>query len=420
MGFRRNGDLTGRLFSALPPSQENEMTRTKRLRMGIVGPGFIATHHVEAVRRLGNVDVIAIAGSSLESARRKAALLHIDRAYGSWQELIADPDIDVVHNTTPSYLHFPISLASLQAGKHVVSDKPLALDSKECRQLCHAAEAAGLANAVTFNYRGNPMVQQMRTMISQGALGQQAFVHGYYLQDWMTDDHVYSWRSDPAKGGRSSALADIGSHWCDLAEHVSGARITAVLAELTTVVPTRYSAGGSVEAFADTNGAKGTPIHVEGEDLATVLLRWENGARGTFTVGQVLPGHKNNLQLEINGRIASLSWNQERQNELWMGRHDAPTTMFTKDPARLLPEAQAYTHLPAGHQEGWASAFTNVIADIYAWIGKGGKPGDEGPTVCTFAQATRTVGLIEAILESHAHGGVWVETQNFKPLEAAQ
>jgi len=396
------------------------MTRTKRLRMGLVGPGFIATQHVEAVRRLGYVDVIAIAGSSLESAQRKAASLHIDRAYGNWQELIADPDIDVVHNTTPSYLHFPVSLAALQAGKHVVSDKPLALDSTECRQLCQAAEAAGVTNAVTFNYRGNPMVQQMRTMVAQGSLGQQAFVHGRYLQDWMTDDHVYSWRSDPHKGGRSSALADIGSHWCDLAEHVSGSHITAVLADLATVVPTRYSAGGSAEAFAGRKGAQGTPVQVEGEDLATVLLRWENGARGVFTVGQVLPGHKNNLQLEINGREASLMWNQEHQNELWMGRHDAPATILNKDPALLFAEARAYTHLPAGHQEGWASAFTNVIADIYAWIGRGGKPGDEGPTVCSFVRAARTVSLLEAMLESHARGGVWIQVEKFQAVETAQ
>lgn len=390
------------------------MARTRRLRMGLVGPGFIATQHVEAVRRLGHVDVIALAGSSLESAERKASDLTIERAYGSWEQLIADPDVDVVHNTTPSYLHLPVSLAALRAGKHVVSDKPLALDSVECRQLCEAAKAAGVANAVTFNYRGNPMVQQMRRMIAAGSLGRQIFLHGHYLQDWMTDDRVYSWRSDPAKGGRSSALADIGSHWCDLAEHASGARITAVLADLATAVPTRYASRSS-EAFSGRSDTQGVPMHVEGEDLATVLLRWDNGARGVLTVGQVLPGHKNDLQVEIHGRSASLRWNQERQNELWMGRHDAPTQVLTKDPALLLPEAQAYTHLPAGHQEGWASAFTNVIRDIYSWIDRGGKAGDEGPTVCTFASAARTVYIIEAMLESHARGGVWVDTEKDVP-----
>ncbi len=384
------------------------MTRRKRIGMGLVGPGFIATQHIEAVRRLGYVDVVAIAGSSLASAERKAAQYGVDRAYGSWSELIADPDIDVVHITTPNHLHLPVSLAVLAAGKHVISDKPLALNAAECRQLCDAAAKAGVVNAVTFNYRGNPLVQQMRAMLREQAIGDPVFIHGHYVQDWMTDDHVYSWRSDPAKGGRSSALADIGSHWCDLAEHVTGAHITEVLADLTTAVPTRYTTGGSAEAFAKT-AQQGSPVAVSGEDLATVLLRWSNGARGSLTVGQVMPGHKNDLQLEISGRTGSLLWNQERQNELWIGGHDQPNRILVKDPSLMLPEASHYAHLPAGHQEGWASAFTNIIADIYQWVHDGGNPDAQPGTVCNFAQAARTVNLIDRMLESHDRGGVWLQ-----------
>lgn len=384
--------------------------------MGLVGPGFIAAQHIEAVRRLGYVDVVAIAGSSLGSAERKAEQYGVDRAYGSWAELIADPDIDVVHNTTPNHLHLPVSLAVLAAGKHVISDKPLALNAGECRRLCEAAANAGVVNAVTFNYRGNPLVQQMRAMLQEQAIGRPVFVHGHYVQDWMSDDHVYSWRSDPAKGGRSSALADIGSHWCDLAEHVTGARITAVLADLTTAVPIRYSAGGSAEAFAK-SAEQGSPVVVFGEDLGTVLLRWSNGARGSLTVGQVMPGHKNDLQLEISGRTGSLLWNQERQNELWFGSHDQPNRVLVKDPSLMLPESRRYAHLPGGHQEGWASAFSNVLADIYEWVREGGKPGAQRATVCTFAQAARTVSLVDCMLESHERGGVWVEAD---PAEEAE
>jgi predicted dehydrogenase len=385
------------------------MTPHKRIGMGLVGPGFIATQHIEAVRRLGYVDVVAIAGSSLVSAERKAEQYGVDRAYGSWAELIADPDIDVVHNTTPNHLHLPVSLAVLAAGKHVISDKPLALNAGECRLLCEAAAKAGVVNAVTFNYRGNPLVQQMRAMLREQAIGRTVFTHGHYVQDWMTDDHVYSWRSDPAKGGRSSALADIGSHWCDLAEHVTGARITAVLADLTTAVPTRYTVGGSAEAFTK-SAEQGSPVVVSGEDLGTVLLRWNNGARGSLTVGQVMPGHKNDLQLEISGRTGSLLWNQERQNELWLGSHDQPNRVLVKDPSLMLPEARRYAHLPGGHQEGWATAFRNVIADIYEWVREGGKPGAQREAICTFAQAARTVNLVDCMLESHERGGVWVET----------
>ena len=390
------------------------MNRRRRIGMGLVGPGFIAAQHIEAVRRLGYVDVVAVAGSTLASAERKAEQYGVDRAYGSWAELIADPDIHVIHNTTPNHLHLPVSLAVLAAGKHVISDKPLALDSGECRQLCDAAAKAAVVNAVTFNYRGNPLVQQMRGMLQEKAIGHAVFIHGHYVQDWMTDDHVYSWRSDPAKGGRSSALADIGSHWCDLAEHVTGARITAVLADLATAVPTRYSAGGSAEAFAK-SAEQGSPVVVSGEDLATVLLRWSNGARGSLTVGQVMPGHKNDLQLEVNGRTGSLLWNQERQNELWLGSHDQANRILVKDLSLMLPDARRYAHLPGGHQEGWASAFSNVIADIYEWVREGGKPGAQRETVCTFVQAARTVNLVDRMLESHARGGIWVEVDPSEP-----
>ncbi|WP_218623999.1 Gfo/Idh/MocA family oxidoreductase [Granulicella sp. dw_53] len=373
--------------------------------MGLIGPGFIAPHHIDAVRRLGYVDVVAIAGSSSASAAQKAKLFNVARSYGSYQELIADPDISVIHNTTPSYLHLSVSLAILEAGKHVISDKPLAITAKEGERLRDAAAAAGVVNAVTFNYRGNPLVQQARLMTEREEIGKVFFIHGHYLQDWMTDDTVYSWRSDPTKGGVSSALADIGSHWCDLAEHISSARITAVLADLTTVVKTRYSAGGSAEAFSKDTTVARTPVEVSSEDLASVLVRFDNGAKGCLSVGQVLPGHKNGLEIELNGRTGSVRWNQERQNELWIGRHDQPNAVMGKDPTLMLPGATQYAHLPAGHQESWADAFRNVIGDVYEWVRTGEKPA----TVCTFSDAYRTCVIIEAMLKSHAAGGVWQE-----------
>jgi predicted dehydrogenase len=371
--------------------------------MGLIGPGFIAPHHIDAVRRLGFVDVVAIAGSSDAAAKQKATLFNVEHSYGNYQDLIADPDITVVHNTTPSYLHFPISMAVIEAGKHIISDKPLAITASEGAKLRDAAAAAGVVNAVTFNYRGNPLVQQARLMVELGDLGNVFFTHGQYLQDWMTDSTVYSWRSDPAKSGPSSALADIGSHWCDLAEHLTGARITAVLADLTTVVKMRYSARASAEAFSSGGTADRVPVEVSGEDLASVLVRFDNGAKGCLSVGQVLPGHKNGLQIELNGRKASLRWDQERQNELWIGRHDQPNAVMSKQPSLMLPGAMSYAHLPAGHQEGWADAFRNVIGDVYEWVRTGEKPA----TVCTFADAHRTCMIIEAMLKSYEAGCLW-------------
>ena len=383
----------------------------KKLGMGLVGPGFIAAHHIDAVRRLGDVDVVAIAGSSEASAEKKAREYKVDRAYGSFEELINDPDVQVVHNTTPNYLHFPVTMAALRAGKHVISDKPLAMNPDECRKLRDAALDAGVTHAVTFNYRGNPLVQQARSMIVSGDAGDISFIHGCYLQDWMTDPNVYSWRSDPRKGGATSALGDIGSHWCDLAEHVTGMKITSVLADLTTVIPVRYSSGGSAEAFSKRGSDERQEVEVTGEDLASVLLRFDSGAKGSFSVGQVLPGHKNDLQLEVNGRLSSLKWRQEEQNELWIGRHDRPNSVMAKDPGLLSDAARHYAHLPGGHQEAWADAFLNVIRDAYEWIRADHSLEMKPATIATFDDGYRVSCVIDAMLRSHAAGGVWTNVE---------
>jgi predicted dehydrogenase len=383
----------------------------KKIGMGLIGPGFVAAHHLDAVRRLGDVDIVAIAGSSQQSTEKKAQAYKVDRAYGDYKALIADPDVQVIHNTTPNHLHLPVTLAALQAGKHVISDKPLALNSEEGRKLRDAAVAAKVAHVVTFNYRGNPLIQQARGMVARDETGPLSFIHGYYLQDWMNDPNVYSWRSNPAKGGLTSAVGDIGSHWCDLAEHVSGSKIVSVLADLTTVVPVRYSSGASAEAFSAKGSGERQPVEVHAEDLASVLLRFENGAKGCFSVGQVLPGHKNDLELEINGLKQSLKWRQEQQNELWIGRHDQPNGVMAKDPSLVSPDVLPYVHLPGGHQELWADAFHNLIRDAYQWIREGGHPEAKPALLPTFEDGYRSTCIVEAILKSHAAGGRWENVQ---------
>jgi len=383
----------------------------KKIGMGLIGPGFVAAHHIDAVRRLGNVDVVAIAGSSQASADKKAREYKVDRAYGDYHALIADPDIQVIHNTTPNYLHLPVTLAALAAGKHVISDKPLATNPTDGRTMRDAALAAKVAHVVTFNYRGNPLVQQARAMIAKGESGGVSFVHGHYLQDWMTDPNVYSWRSDPAKGGATSALGDIGSHWCDTAEHISGLKIVEVLADLTTVIPTRYSTGASGEAFSTTSTGERKAVQVTSEDLASVLLRFDNGAKGSFSVGQVLPGHKNDLVVEINGLGCSLKWKQEQQNELWIGHHNKANCLLAKDPSLVSPEALRYTHLPGGHQESWADAFCNLMRDAYEWVAAGGAPEAKPAMLPTFEDGYRSTRLVDAMLRSHAGGSAWTAVE---------
>jgi predicted dehydrogenase len=383
----------------------------KRIGMGLIGAGFVGPHHIDAVRRLGYVDIVAVAGSSEASAAKKAEQLGARRAYGSYEALIADPEIQVVHNATPNYLHFPINAAVIAAGKHIVSDKPLALTSAQARELVAMAKKAGVVHAVTFNYRGNPLVQHARAAIARGDIGAPHFIHGYYLQDWLLKDTDYSWRLEPDKGGVTSALGDVGSHWCDLAQHVSGLRITDVLADITTVVPVRQKPRGTREAFqAASKDAAVEPVTMTMEDLASVLVRFSNGAKGSFSVGQVCAGHKNDLMLEICGSTSSIKWRGETQNDLWIGHRDGANQLLQKDPSLINDDGRAYAHLPGGHQESWADAFCNVMRDIYGFIAAGKRP-DEAhpPAFATFEDGLRANCLVDAMLASAAAGGVWTK-----------
>ena len=381
-----------------------------RIGMGLVGAGFVGPHHINAVRRLGFVDVVAVAGSSEASAKRKADAWTIPKAYGSYEALIADPAVHVVHNTTPNYLHVPVVRAALAKKKHVVSDKPLAVTVDEARALRDEARAAGVVHAVTFNYRGNPLVQQAREMIAASDIGDVHYVQGAYLQDWLLEPTDFSWRLEPEKGGQSSAIGDIGSHWCDLVEYVVGDRIDSVLSDLSTVIQTRLKPEEATEAFAKSGSEKRREVKVTSEDLATVLIRFKKGAKGCVSVGQVCAGHKNGLWFEVNGRKASLRWKQEQQNDLWIGKRHEANAVLPKDPSLLGPTARRYAHLPGGHQEAWADAFCNVLRDVYGFIAEGKKltPGASVPFP-TFDDGYRSACVVDAILKSHADGNVWTK-----------
>ena len=384
--------------------------------MGLVGAGFVGPHHVDAVRRLGFVDIVAVAGSSEESGRKKAEALGARRGYGSYQALLDDPDVQVVHNATPNHLHYEVTSAALARGKHVVSDKPLAMTAAQSKRLVEEAARAGVVTAVTFNYRGNPLVQQARAAILRGDIGRPFFLHGHYLQDWLLEDSDYSWRLDPEKGGPSSAIGDIGSHWCDLAQHVSGLRITQVLGDITTVIPVRQKPRGAREAFSAGRRGRGRGgpgvsdverVDITVEDLASVLIRFDGGAKGAFSVGQVCGGHKNDLVLEVCGSTSSIAWRQEHQNELWFGHRDRANEVLQKDPSLLGDAARGYARLPGGHQEAWADAFCNLMRDIYGCIAAGTPASALPPAVATFEDGYRASLIVEAILDSARRGGAW-------------
>jgi predicted dehydrogenase len=381
----------------------------RRVKTALVGAGFIGPHHVEAARRLGFVDFVAVAGRTPESAAEKAQALHIPRSYGSIEALLEDPEVEVIHNCTPNDLHYPVTMAAIAKGKHVIADKPLALNAAQAAEMLAAARAKGVVHAVTFNYRYNPLMQQARTMVAGGEIGPVHFVHGVYLQDWLLYPTDYNWRLEK-EGGDSRCVADIGSHWCDLAGYLVGSRIESVLAEYTTVFSTRKKPRGARHAFAQSTGEEASDDYPVGtEDFASVLLRFENGSKGVFSSSQVSAGHKNGLEIEINGADGSLAWRQERPNELWIGRRNEPNRWLLKDPSLMDPSVRGYAALPGGHGEAWADAFRNLMRDIYTFIAEGRSMEEDRARIAfpTFEDGVQSNRVIEAITHSARAGGVW-------------
>ena len=379
------------------------------IRTAVVGTGFIGPVHVEALRRLG-VTVVGILGSSPERARPKAEALGIATVYPDYEALLADDTVDVVHLTSPNHLHFPQARDAIRAGKHVVCEKPLAMTSQESAELLQMAEAAGIVHAVNFNIRFYPMCIEARERVARGDLGDLYITRGSYLQDWLLYDTDWNWRLEPDKGGKLRAVGDIGSHWLDLLTFISGGHVAAVYADLKTFLPVRKKPTRPIDTFA---GKELTPadyeeVPIHTEDYATILLRWDSGAKGVVTVSQVSAGRKNRLSFELNGSRSSLAWDSERPNELWIGRRDDPNGVFLKDPALLTPAARRFAYYPGGHNEGFPDTFKALYDAVYTYI----RRRDEGltPDFPTFADGHEEMLIGDAVLKS-AETGNWVEVE---------
>ena len=370
----------------------------KTVRAAIIGTGFMGSTHAEALRRIPGVEIVAVASHRRERAEALAARFGIPTATDDWRRVIEDESVAVVHNCTPNDLHFEINKAALEAGKHVVSEKPLTTTSEESAALVRLAEEQGVVAAVNFNYRFYPLVQHARALVRRGEIGSVHLVHGHYVQDWLLFETDYNWRLEAESGGPSRALADIGSHWMDLVQFITGRRIERVFADLFTLHGTRQKPTGQADTFQQGNGETAS-VQVGTEDGGNVLLQFEGGARGVVTVSQVSAGRKNHEWFEIDGGQRALAWNQERPNELWIGRRDGPNEVLAKDPALLADEAQAYAHYPGGHPEGYPDGPKNLFGNVYRAV-REGVPAE--PDYPTFADGHRAVRLVEAALESHA------------------
>ncbi|TMK56890.1 MAG: Gfo/Idh/MocA family oxidoreductase [Actinobacteria bacterium] len=383
------------------------MTRPRRV--GIVGTGFAAAAHLDALSRIPGAEAVGVLGSALSRTRAAAERFSVGRAFGSLEELL--DGVDVVHNCTPNDVHAEVTLAALEAGVHVLSEKPLGIDAAAAARLAAAAASTNVVTGVCFVYRHFPLVQQMRALLDEGTNGPIHLVHGAYLQDWLLRPDDWNWRLESTRAGASRAMGDIGSHWIDLVQHVTGDLVTWVCAEVGRAHDMRLRPPeGEPETFAS-GGGDGQLTAVDTEDMALVLFRTASGVRGSVTVSQVSAGWKNHLVLEVDAAEASFVWDQEEPNRLRIGRRDRANRDVLRDPSLLAPAAARLAHFPGGHQEGWPDALRNLFEDFYAAVDAGTTGAQYAPTFASFSDAARVQAVVEAVLRSDATG-VWVDVDD--------
>jgi predicted dehydrogenase len=383
------------------------------IRAAVAGAGFIGPVHVEGLRRAG-VEVAGILGSTPEKSARAAARLGIPKAYGSFDELLADGSVQSVHLATPNRLHFEHASRLLKAGKHVMCEKPLAMDSKESAALVRLARESRRAAGVNYNIRYYPLCLEAAARARDGSLGDVYHVAGSYVQDWLFLESDFNWRVLAEDGGQLRALADIGTHWLDLMQAITGLEVEAVCADLETVHPVRRRPRGGVETFSGKLGAPAAsePVAVTTDDYGAVLLGFRGGARGVLWVSQVTAGRKNCLRFEVAGSRCALAWNSEAPNELWVGHRDRPNELLIRDPALLGEAARRHADYPGGHNEGFPDTFKQCFRAFYGSIADGSFL--ERPPYPSFADGHREIRLCEAILKSHREER-WVPIEGNEP-----
>jgi len=355
------------------------------------------------------VEVTGVLGVSDAESKATAERLGLSKAYRSFEEVLEDGAAKVVHVATPNRLHYPMAKAALEAGKHVLCEKPLAMNSAESRELVALARKSGLAAAVNYNIRYYPLCLEAADIVRRGDLGDVYSVCGSYVQDWLLYPTDYNWRVVAEEGGELRAIADIGTHWLDLVHAITGLEVEAVCADLSTVHPVRQRPVGEVQTFKgkETAGPAPTePVDITTEDYGAVLIRFKGGARGCLEVSQVTAGRKNCLRYEIAGAQRALAWCSERPNELWAGHRNRPNETLIRDPALVSDRARHFINYPGGHNEGFPDTFKQCFRAFYEYIEAGDFAAP--PTFPTFADGHREIVLCEAILRSHREQR-WVE-----------
>lgn len=370
----------------------------RKIKAAVIGAGFIGKAHIEAIRRIGFADIIAVAQSSQQQADAYAQALSIPKAYGNYMELLQDDEIEVVHNCTPNHLHFEINRQCLLHGKHLLSEKPLTMTTEEARDLYELASRKQLIAGVNYNYRQFPMIQQLKSMVKDHDLGDVKIIRGSYLQDWLLYQNDYNWRMDPKLGGASRALSDIGSHLFDLVQYVSDLKIEEVMGDISIVYPERFKpANAAGHTFQGSGEEQLEPIRVTTEDYCSVFVKFSNGTKGVLTVSQVAAGKKNALEIHLDGTKASATWQQEEPFRLLLGHRDKARETYLRDPSQMKQQALDYVHYPGGHEEGWTDSLKNMMFNFYDAVLHEKKLTH---SVASIQDGYQTMLIIDAILKS--------------------
>lgn len=379
----------------------------ERLKVGVIGTGFIGAVHVETLRRLGNVEVVAIA--DVIDADKKAEALFVPAGYADYQQMIDKENLDAVHICTPNHLHLEQATFAIENGVSVLCEKPLTTSPGEAKILRDLSKERGIPCGINFMFRYNPMVRQIREMMVNGDIGRVYSVHGSYLQDWLYFDTDYNWRLEPAVSGDSRAFADIGSHWIDMVEDTTGLKVTEVMADFATFHQKRQKPLKPVDTYS---GMALKPedyesIPIGTEDYAAILFHFDNGAHGSCVISQMFAGRKNATMLSISGSKCAVHWDSEAANELWIGRRETFNQTAVKDPSILYPSTQSIISYPGGHNEGFADTFKHHFIQFYKAVAAGDATAGE---YATFEDGYREMVLSEKIIES-AHERRWIKVE---------
>jgi len=380
------------------------------IKVGLIGTGYIGLVHLEMLRRLGGVEVVAVADANKDLAKAAAEKFAIAKVYGGADDLIADPAVEVVHDCAPNNVHFDINAKAIRAGKEVLSEKPLALDAGESGKLLELAETRGALTGIDFCYRYYPVVQEAAARARRGDLGEVRAFLGHFLQDWLFFETDYTWRLDPRVAGNANVIADLGSHWFDLVQFVTGQKIVEVMADLHTCLPKRRRPKGGVLSFGAGAAGESEEVAVTLDDYASVFLKLANGARGCFTTCQAAAGRKVDLEIQVFGSKESFAWSHVHPNALWIGHREKANEVFYESPQMQAEETRKYALLPTGHPIGYHDAVFNLFRDYYEALTarRRGKP--YKATFPDFRTGHEMMCIIDAAVASNK-AGRWVRVK---------